>query len=51
MVIYDKEWTGGLIEFGIEIPIMASRAAKAFEFFVNTPKFGSAHRSLVHFQN
>jgi acetoin utilization deacetylase AcuC-like enzyme len=40
MVIYDKEWTGGLIEFGIEIPIMASRAAKAFEFLSTHPNLG-----------
>ncbi|MDJ0815782.1 MAG: histone deacetylase [Desulfobacterales bacterium] len=40
MVIYDKEWTGGMIEFGIEIPIMASRAAKAFEFLSTHPDLG-----------
>lgn len=40
MVIFDKEWTGGMIEFGIEIPIMASRAAKTFEFLSSHPTLG-----------
>jgi acetoin utilization deacetylase AcuC-like enzyme len=40
MVIYDKEWTGGMVEFGIEIPIMASRATKAFEFLTAHPTLG-----------
>jgi acetoin utilization deacetylase AcuC-like enzyme len=40
MIIYDEEWNGGMIEYGIEIPIVASRAAKAFEFLTSHPKIG-----------
>lgn len=40
MIIYDEEWNGGMIEFGIEIPILASRAAKTFDFLTSHPTIG-----------
>ena len=32
MILYDENRNEGLLEFGIQIPVLASRAAKAFEF-------------------
>jgi acetoin utilization deacetylase AcuC-like enzyme len=32
MILYDEQLNEGLIEFGIEIPVLASRAVKTFEF-------------------
>ena len=32
MILYDENLNEGLFEFGIEIPVLASRAAKTFEF-------------------
>ncbi len=32
MILYDENLNEGLIEFGIQIPVLASRTVKAFEF-------------------
>ena len=32
MILYDENRNEGLLEFGIQIPVLASRAVKAFEF-------------------
>ena len=32
MILYDENLNEGLLEFGIEIPVLASRAVKTFEF-------------------
>jgi len=32
MILYDENQNEGLLEFGIQIPVLASRAVKAFEF-------------------
>jgi len=32
MILYDENLNEGLLEFGIQIPVLASRAVKAFEF-------------------
>ncbi len=32
MILYDENRNKGLLEFGIQIPVLASRAVKAFEF-------------------
>ncbi len=40
MILYDEDLNEGLLEFGIEIPVLASRAAKAFEFLTSHPILG-----------
>lgn len=41
MILYDEDLNEGLLEFGIEIPILASRAAKTFEFLTSHPTLGA----------
>ena len=47
MILYDENRNEGLIEFGIQIPVLASRAVKAFEFLKSHellgPKIGQWH--------
>ena len=40
MILYDEDLNEGLLEFGIEIPVLASRAAKTFEFLTSHPTLG-----------
>ncbi len=47
MILYDENLNEGLIEFGIQIPVLASRSVKAFEFLklhkLLGPKIGQWH--------
>jgi acetoin utilization deacetylase AcuC-like enzyme len=47
MILYDENQSEGLIEFGIQIPVLASRAVKAFEYLKSHellgPKIGQWH--------
>jgi acetoin utilization deacetylase AcuC-like enzyme len=40
MILYDENRNEGLLEFGIQIPVLASRAVKAFEFLKLHPLLG-----------
>lgn len=40
MILYDENLNEGLLEFGIEIPVLASRAVKTFEYLKSHPKLG-----------
>jgi acetoin utilization deacetylase AcuC-like enzyme len=52
MIIYDKKMKEGLTEFGIEIPIHHSRAARTFEMLKNHkvlgPKIGQWHVGSIN---
>lgn len=41
MILYDENRNEGLLEFGIQIPVLASRAVKAFEFLKSHELLGS----------
>ena len=47
MILYDENRNEGLLEFGIQIPVLASRAVKAFEFIKSHellgPRIGQWH--------
>jgi acetoin utilization deacetylase AcuC-like enzyme len=47
MILYDEDLNEGLLEFGIEIPVLASRAVKTFEFLkshkILGPQIGRWH--------
>ena len=40
MILYDENLNEGLLEFGIQIPVLASRAVTTFEFLKSHPKLG-----------
>lgn len=40
MILYDPNLNEGLIEFGIKIPVLASRSVKAFEFLKSHERLG-----------
>ncbi len=40
MILYDENRNESLLEFGIQIPVLASRAVKAFEFLKLHPLLG-----------
>ena len=40
MILYEENLNEGFLEFGIGIPILASRAVKAFEFLKSHQKLG-----------
>ena len=40
MILYEENLNEGLLEFGIEIPVLASRAAKTFEFLKSHQSLG-----------
>jgi acetoin utilization deacetylase AcuC-like enzyme len=47
LILYDENLNEGLFEFGIEIPVLASRAAKTFEF-LKSHKILGAHIDQWH---
>ena len=47
MILYDEDLNEGLFEFGIEIPVLASRAAKTFEF-LKSHKILGVHSDQWH---
>jgi acetoin utilization deacetylase AcuC-like enzyme len=51
MILYDENRNEGLIEFGIQIPVLASRAVKTFEFLRSHellgPKIDQWHMSKI----
>lgn len=47
MILYDQDLNEGLLEFGIEIPVLASRAAMTFEF-LKSHKILGAHSDKWH---
>ena len=54
MILFDENRNEGLIEFGIQIPVLASRAVKAFEFLKSHdllgPKIDQWHISKIEEQ-
>ena len=40
MILYDENLNEGLYEFGIQIPVLASRSVKAFEFLKSHKRLG-----------
>ncbi len=47
MILYDENLNEGLLEFGIQIPVLVSRAVKAYEFLKSHhllgPRIGQWH--------
>ena len=47
MILFDERLNEGLLEFGIQIPILASKAVKTYEFLKSHdllgPKIGQWH--------